>query len=309
MKKYYLDLNSVKQKPVILYDSNNEAGGVNDWEAETCWKRLIDNSSAPLENLILCITNDEMERLRLKSQERTVRATVADELVNEMISALSGHNRSLLDTLAKEGVHDHKGLSALVAKHKKRLDGLDLDNELMIGSDVYDEDLAPIAQLTQKVAVGAPGQEIVDFINEKVINRYFPDAWEKMPAAYDQARIAEIVNNVLPGRIAFTNFYGEFVQACRNRFKAIEEKLAEPVFHKKETYGRFPGIAVVKCRVASEGLPTVDMGESFDWAAVNTNLSDHPGGFIVAANQHHYERVVLPHDENIKLLDHGENYR
>ena len=199
MKEYHVDLNSVKQKPVILYGDRREADWANTWMAETCWQRLIDNSTAPLENLLLSITNDEIERLRLKTQEVAARGNVPAELLDEMLSALSGKNGSLLDTLTKEGVHDHQGLTALVAKHKERLDYLDLDNELMIGSDVYDEDHEPIAQLTQKIAENAPGKEIIDFINENKISRYFPDAWKEMPADYDQARIAEIVRDELPG--------------------------------------------------------------------------------------------------------------
>ena len=89
----------------------------------------------------------------------------------------------------------------------------------------------------------------------------------------------------------------------------MEEKLADPVFQKKETYGRFPGISAVKCRVTTECLPTVDLGENFDRATINDYLSDHPGGFMVAANQHHAERVVLPNNENIKILDRTENHR
>ena len=134
---------------------------MNDWEQETCWKRLVDNSSAPLENLILSITNDEMERLRLKTQEATAGATIPRELLNEMLCALSGKNGSLLVTLAEDGVHDHKELSALVAKQKERLAYLDLDNELMIGSDVYDKDHEPIAQLAQKIVDNAPAMKLL----------------------------------------------------------------------------------------------------------------------------------------------------
>ena len=53
----------------------------------------------------------------------------------------------------------------------------------------------------------------------------------------------------------------------------------------------------------------MDLGETFDRATVNNALETRSGGFIAVANKHYGERVVLPNNENVKILDPAENHR
>ena len=309
MKEYHVDLNSVNRKPVILYSNSNAAAWANDYDAESCRKLLEDNAAAPLENLILNITQEEIERLHQETQELVANGEIPEGLANEMLSAFGEKNRLLLAQLAEKGVHELKDLKELVAAHKQRIDYLDEDSELLMRTDVFDEDHAAIAQLSKKVAAQVPALELIEFINERNISRYFPNAWQKMPSDYDPERIAEIVEGALPGRITFTKFYGKFVQKCRNNYKTVEKKLTDPVFLKRETYGNFPGIRTRKCRVATNGLPAIDLGEIFDTAVVASMLARYPEGFIVSDNEYHCERVVLPNRKNIKIIEPAGNSR
>ena len=301
MNEYYVDLNAPEQGPVILAQSASEVAGGHNLQRDGCRTRLIQAAPAPLEDLLLSLTEEESLRLRYKTKEALDPQSIPPAWLNEMAGALKEKINWLLDEISEQGISDVTSLRATLARYKKRVDYLDQDNEVMLALDIYAEDQEPLAQLRQKLAAQAPAREIIEDINKNKLARYFAPELKNLPTNFSPAKIAQTVTEAVPAAIAFGRFYGEFLKEFNERYHAATAKLTDPVFQAPETYKQFPGIKAGRCWAATDNLPQIEGGQDFNYAGLVRSLEDRPQGYLLRATNHHAALVVLPSRANIKI--------
>ena len=303
MKQYYVDLNALSEKPLVLYTKERDSTSAKKWKIDNCWAKLLENSDTPLEKLILSLTGKEITRLKYKANGPIETKAFPVEWVNEMIEELDDKVYSLIDEIVKNGILNISDLRKKLGRYKKQVDYLDQDNEVLVAADIYPEDEQALDGVANKLAQHAPAAEIIGFINKYKINRYFsPETMDPLPVDFDQEKIAQIMGKDILERRAFLKFYCEYLTEFEKNYKVAEEQLNDPVFEKEETYARFPGIQSGKCWAATERLMTIDLGINFDHPTIARNLRDHPMGFIATANDHQNEVVVLPNREKVQEI-------
>ena len=307
MKEYYVDINALDKKPLILYNHADEVAQVGNWHADGTLSTLHAHADRPLESLILEVSERQYSHLLVRIKEARSLSDIPEECLSEMQQSLRELNRMSLDALTAFGILDQKHLQRWLAKQKERLlHYLIEDNESMMNSVLYDEEQAAFTQLAEKINQAAPTEELITLIDQNHLNRYFANTLKKLPVDFDRGRIEYIVQQDIPPRIAFTKFYEKFIGDLQVCFKAAEQKLADPVFQQAETYRRFPGIKPEKCWAETETLPTINIGNSFTQETIARHLAANPRGFVVSENDHHSSRVVLPNKDNVKVLDGSE---
>ena len=310
MHEYHLDLNSLAQRPIVLYTTPAPVTQINDWDEENGWACLFENQKAPVESLILRISKGESLRLGLKIDRAREAGIIPERLLEKTRADFAATMVYLMEDILIKGVHDAEDLRRVLVRHKKHVglahDGYShLTFELIIPAD------APaLTILQQQVAKQTPVDEIIKTINQKNLTWYFDPGCKKLPGNFDPERIRHVVTKDIPARRAYTKFIEELLHDYDECHEAALKKLADPIYRQKSNYQRFPGIRPGKCWAvpwaAQNGLKVINLTEAFNHQTIAKKLAEYPDGFIALANGSREERIVFPDSSCILVKPQAE---
>ena len=302
MNEYRIDLNAVDRKPLILYNSDSDVVRINDCQVNDCWRRLHENSSAPLESLLLKITAQEGLRLRYTIDvAREAGTVIPDDLLKETEAVFHDKCYWLMEGIIREGIPDLDRLRGHLSRFYTNMEMFTLDQDNLTNTFIYSEEEQAAAAVAAKIKADAPAAEIVQTINDGALVRFFHNSVEDLPENFDQARIAQVINNDFPIYSAYSEFLRAFLQKFKNNYVDAKLPIENPIFQLEEVYRNFPGIKPGRLWAETENLKAVDLENRFDLQAIEDELRRHPEGFKVVENDSHPARVVLPHRQNLNV--------
>ena len=130
-----------------------------------------------------------------------------------------------------------------------------------------------------------------------------------MPDNFNRTTLNDAINNILPGRLATTDFLDAFLNNFTQRVQAAERHLSAEAFKRPETYQRFPGVVIEKCWLEDGEFAKVDIQEYFNPATLNHHLKTHPNGYITRGTGRYAPRVILPAHRRVKTHAGAELFR